>query len=105
MRYLLISLITLQVALGSTIEIGGAATLQGSGGETFIGHSRPCDLALDSCKDVISAQDASINQLKQAINTLEDKLADATKPAIIPTWMLITMGVLTGAVAASILHK
>lgn len=89
----------------------GRGTLQGTPSQRVIGHLnakgtvKACDLALTACKDVVKAQDDSITTLKASVTTLEDKLADATKPPLLPTWAVILLGVATGVVVGTVLHK
>lgn len=61
-----------------------------------------CDLALDACQGVISAQDASIANLKSNVATLEDRLAAQSSP-LLPTWAWIAVSLATGLALGTVL--
>lgn len=66
---------------------------------------RACDLALTACQDVVAEQDRAIENLRGHVNTLQDKLSEATKPAIVPTWVLVAGGVVTGLLLGVAISK
>jgi hypothetical protein len=65
-----------------------------------------CDRAVEAAKKVISAQDLSITHLKEAQDRLLNDLAEAkSNERAMPTWLTISIGLLLGATAATLLRK
>lgn len=64
-----------------------------------------CDLAIKAANEVIKAQDMAISNLKKNLNTTQDKLAEATRPPTIPTWVWIAIGVGAGAAAGAAIAR
>lgn len=95
---LLKALLMLHVALGSITGASPKAT-------PSLTPIDGCNRALNACQGVIKAQDDAIARLKANTRLLEDRLADSTRQPLLPTWALITLSVLAGATAVSLLHK
>lgn len=98
------ALIIVHVALGS-VRGEGLRAAPPAPQKPPISQPNACDRALNACQDVITAQDRAIINLKAHVTILEDRLAEASKPPTVPTWMLIAGGVLIGATAATLLHN
>lgn len=60
-----------------------------------------CDLALEACKDLVTAQDTQITHLKDAVKQLEGKVEQDTNP-LIPWWGWAIIG---GVVGGFLIHE
>ena len=56
-----------------------------------------CDLALESCKALVTAQDQQILHLQQAVKQLETKLEQDSNP-LIPWWGWMIIGGVGGGI-------
>ena len=74
-------------------------------------HSEPvptknaCGEVLSACQNLVDAQDASITKLRAYARQLEDKVEKDEAPPLVPTWLLIALGVAGGAVLGYSIHK
>lgn len=64
-----------------------------------------CDNALTACQKVVIAQDAAIEHLKQQVKDTTDKLIEAERQPLIPTWVWITLGLTAGGVIGYAVHR
>ena len=97
LRMCLIALICATLAYTRSAQAGGTPDLAL--------HTGTCQEALGACLTVIKAQDLSIANLKRDNTALAGALADASRPPTLPTWAVIGISVLAGAVAGKMLLK
>lgn len=64
-----------------------------------------CDAALNSCIEVVNAQDSLIAQLRDTNHSLTNALADANKPPILPTWAVVVLSVVVGVAITSAVRR
>lgn len=64
-----------------------------------------CDNALAACQVVVHAQDEAIEHLKAQVKDTTDKLVEAERQPIVPTWAWILLGLTAGATAGYAIHK
>lgn len=64
-----------------------------------------CDNALAACQVVVHEQDQAIVHLKQQVKDTTDKLVEAERAPLIPTWAWVTIGVVIGGAVGYSIHK
>lgn len=92
---LYIALIMLYVAPGSIADPKG----------TLTPTPTPCGHVLEAARNVIQAQDESIQRLRAYSKQLEDKVTKDEEAPLVPTWLWVVSGVVVGGVTGYILHK
>ena len=64
-----------------------------------------CDPVIQSCKDLIQAQDDQVRFLRKTVSNLESQIENDQSKPILPEWLVFIGGIVVGGILTRTLSK